>query len=62
MLVLEHRLGEPLEKVLNRLYHERGLTQDQIGEELGVDGSTVARWMDRLDIEARFPGPRAGVV
>jgi DNA-binding MarR family transcriptional regulator len=59
---LERELKRPIEDVLTELYVQRGLTQEQVGAELGLDGSTVARWMDRLEIEARFPGKRAGVV
>lgn len=62
MQVTEARLGRPLEEVLRELYVDRGMTQKQVGVELGVDASTVNRWMRELGIEARFPGQKAEAV
>jgi len=42
--------------VLRELYHEKGLTSRQIAEQMGIDGSTVRKWMDRHDIERRGEG------
>lgn len=56
MLRVERRIGQQLEEYLAAAYRTK--TQEQIGEELGVDRSTVNRWMRDLDIEARFPGQR----
>jgi len=53
---VERRIGRPLEEYLAAAY--RSKTQEQIGIELGVDRSTVNRWMLALDIEARFPGQK----
>jgi len=58
MQKVEMRLGRPLEEFLQERYIEQGRTQREIAEELGVDDSTINRWMQALDIEARFPGPR----
>lgn len=58
MLRVEDRLGRPLEVELRRLYWDEGLTLAQIGLSLGVDATTVSRWMATLGIEARFPGQR----
>lgn len=59
MLRVEERLGEPIEVVLRRLYHEQGMTLAEVAAEFGVDATTVSRWMASLGIEARFPGQRA---
>lgn len=53
---VEARIGRPIEEFLAEGY--RSKTQEQLAEELGVDRSTVHRWMRDLDIEARFPGQR----
>lgn len=58
MLVLEHRLGEPMEDYLRRRYLDEGATTNQIGDELGLNNATVSRWLGSLGIEARFPGQR----
>lgn len=58
MLVLEHRLGEPMESYLHRRYIEEGATTHQIGDELGLNNATISRWLGVLGIEARFPGQR----
>ena len=58
MQKVEIRLGRPLEEFLDERYNQDGRTQRQIADELGVDDSTVNRWMAALGIEARFPGPR----
>jgi len=41
--------------ILRELYHERGMSQDQIGEKLGCSGTTVGKWMDRHEVEADNP-------
>jgi transposase len=58
MQVMEARLGEPLDVVIARLYHEQGMTLAQVAERLGVTIGTVSRWMTALGLEARFPGQR----
>ena len=62
MQVVERRLQRPLEQFLAERYITEGRTQAEIGEEIGVHPTTVTRWMQLLGIEARFPGPRKGVV
>lgn len=60
MQEMEHRLGRELDEVLRELYHQEGLTQRQVGERLGIDSSTVARWMRERGIRARREGrPKA---
>lgn len=58
MQVVERRLGRPLEEFLAERYTVDGKTTYEIGAELGVNPSTVTRWMAVLGIEARFPGRR----
>ena len=54
----EARLGRPLRDEIEDRYHARGQTTTEIGQAFGVSASTVSRWMERLGIEARFPGQR----
>lgn len=60
MQEMEHALGRDLDDVLQELYHAEGLTQRQVGERLGIDSSTVARWMRERGIRARREGRQAG--
>lgn len=62
MQIVEARIGQPLEEYLEEKYHGEGLTTVQIAAALGVDNSTVSRWMAALRIEARYLGPRRAVV
>lgn len=43
-----------LGEFLRRRYELEGATQEQIAAELGVDGSTITRWMAAFDIETRL--------
>jgi hypothetical protein len=58
MLLIEARIGRPLEGYLEDRYLRDGLTTLQIAAELGVNNGTVSRWMAQLGIEARYLGPR----
>jgi hypothetical protein len=58
MLVMEHRLGEPIEVYLERRYIRDGLTTVQIADELGVDKGTISRWMSTVGVAARLTGQR----
>lgn len=58
MQVVEDRFGKPIEQLLRELYDAEGLTQDQIATRIGMDVTTVRRWMDRFGIESRWLGPR----
>jgi transposase-like protein len=58
MLRIEAQRGKALELELAYLYHERGMTLAEVARELGVNVSTISRWMAALGIEARFPGQR----
>lgn len=55
MLLVEARLGRPIEVVIREIYDAGGFQRD-VAEALGVDGSTVSRWMEILQIEARPKG------
>lgn len=51
----QQKLVEPDEPykdqaTLKRLYHQEGLTQAEIGHELGVNSSTISTWMDKLNV------------
>lgn len=50
---LEEQYGQPIERLLRDWYLNRGWTLEEIGEELGLDHSTISRWMDRLGIPKR---------
>lgn len=56
MQEMEHQTGRDLTEMLQDLYHARRLTQRQIADELGIDTSTVTRWMRALGIRARREG------
>lgn len=58
MQVAEHRIGEPVEPALRRLYVVEGKTQAEVAEALGVTRRTVIRWMQDFGIESRLYGPR----
>jgi len=53
MQLIEVRHGEPIDRLLSRLYWDEGLTLEQISERLGVAQSTLLRWMERFDIPTR---------
>lgn len=38
---------------LRELYHEKGMSLREVGDELGCDQKTVRRWMDKKDIPTR---------
>lgn len=38
------------EETLQRLYHEEGLDQSEIGDELGTTGSTISYWMQKFGV------------
>lgn len=58
--IVEERLGRPVPDVLREMYHDRGLTQEQIAAELDVARSTVIDWMRRYGIESGYN--RSGAV
>jgi hypothetical protein len=62
MQIIEGRLGEALDTYLRREYQDKGRTTREIALDLGVNGSTVTKWMERLGIEARAFGPRRAQV
>jgi DNA-directed RNA polymerase specialized sigma24 family protein len=56
---LESRFGEPIEKLLTRLYYDEGLTQAEVAKRLRVPAGTVGYWMARLGINQRAVAARA---
>lgn len=38
---------------IKRLYHDKGMSLDEVGNELGVSGETVRRWINRFDIDKK---------
>ena len=55
----DERLGKGpwrSEEKLREMYHERGMSLTEIGEELGCSLVTVHDWMKRREIERRTPG------
>lgn len=51
---VEARLKIDLGEYLPRRYGVEGATQEQIATDLGVDGSTLSRWMAAFEIETRL--------
>jgi len=46
------------EELLRELYHQKGMTQAEIADELGTTDVTIGNWMDKHDIpvrETQFP-------
>lgn len=43
-------------ELLRELYHDEGLSLQEIGEQLGYDRTTIHRWMEHLGIERRGRG------
>lgn len=54
MTRIEARRGIDLSDFLTRRYVREGATQEAIASELGVDASTITRWMAHLGIESRL--------
>jgi len=56
----QHNLPDDIsyrdEDVLNELYHNRGLSLEEVAGEFDVDRRTITKWMDRHDIERRSAG------
>lgn len=46
---------------LRRLYHDDGLTQEQIAERFGIDDSTVSYWFGEFGIETGYTTDADGV-
>lgn len=59
MQQVEARFNRPIDELLRELYDTDGLTQDQIADHIGMDVTTVRRWMDRFGIQTRWMGPRS---
>ena len=45
-------------EVLNKLYHEIGMSMPQIGDKFGVDHTTIKYWMEKHDIPINSSGQR----
>ena len=50
---VEARYGEPVAAILRRLYHDDGLSQEEIADRLGTSRSSVIRWMATYRIPTR---------
>ena len=48
--ILEHRIGEPLQIALHRLYVIERRDQEDIGRQWGIEQSTVSRWLRSFGI------------
>ena len=48
--LLEHRVGEPLQIALHRLYVIERRNQEDIAREWGIEQSTVSRWLKTFGI------------
>jgi transposase-like protein len=55
MQLVELRLGTTIESIVADV-HARGGNQGDVAEVLGIDRSTVSRWMKDLQLEARRRG------
>lgn len=55
MKLAELRLGRPVEDVIREVYDAGGFQKD-VAVALGIDVSTVSRWMRELGIKARRRG------
>lgn len=51
--LIEHRFGESMDVLLDRLYTREGLTQAQIAEHLGAGHRSVVRWMAKYGVVTR---------
>ena len=60
----EYQISDPVaykdEKILQRLYHEEGLTLRQTARVLDVSDTTVFRWMEKHGIEMRTKSEAQG--
>ena len=56
MLLIEMERGEPIEQLLRRLYIDEDKTVIEIGQELGIAFTTVARWLRQFGIPRRKLG------
>ena len=56
--MLEAELGRDLPALLEELYGRDGLSQAEIAEKLGLDASTVSRWMRQWGIPLRYGAAR----
>ncbi len=55
MQLVEARLGRPVEDVIREVYDAGGMQKD-VANALGIEVSTVSRWMAYLGIDARPKG------
>jgi CRP-like cAMP-binding protein len=55
--LIEARFGLPIDQLLAERY-SRGMTQQEIADDLGASRASVIRWMQRLGLETRRPGEK----
>lgn len=53
MVAWEQRNFRPVEDVIRERYVQQGVTMPVLAAEMGIDVSTLSRWMKRLGIPAR---------
>jgi hypothetical protein len=53
--LMEHRLGEPIDQALHRLYVIERRDQEEIGALWGLEQSTVSRWLRDFGITRLTP-------
>lgn len=51
---VEARTGREIPDLLREAYHDRGLTQQQIADELRVSRGAVIEWMQKYDIPTGY--------
>ncbi len=54
MVALEQRFGRPVEDIVRERYVRDGASMPTVARELGIDTSTLSRWMVRWKIPARI--------
>lgn len=56
---IEAARGQSMDSILRDLYLDRGLTVEQVGDDLGITKGAASRWLDRFGIERRRHGGRS---
>lgn len=54
MGALEQRFGRPVAEIIQERYVQQGQSMAEVAAFLGIDTSTLSRWMVRLGIPARI--------
>ena len=51
MQVIEAREGRSMDLILRELRVEKGLTVEEVGNQLGITKGAASRWLERFGIE-----------